>query len=243
MTTTNGNGKRRRKGGFSSVLTSAAGIAGSIATIATAAATVFGLLWNHQATQLQHANAQASTKAQQVSAQQQQIQRLQRQNQQLKSALASPSPTTSASSGPNAPLSGMAHYLSNESATVDNSNVQTGQQVIAAKSYPNTIMWGCGNSTTPNEAYDVAGSGVFTAEVGIPDNMQGATDVIATVTFSNESGQQIGKPVQVSLGHPVSERMNIKGVTQLGMACVGRDRQTSQPAYGFSVALGNAGVS
>jgi hypothetical protein len=122
--------------------------------------------------------------------------------------------------------------------------VNSGQQVIAAKSYPDTVTWGCGDSSAPNEAYDVAGNSVFTAEVGIPDNTQYVTGVVATVTFSNESGQQIGQPVQVSLGHPASVRLNIKGVTQLGMTCTGRNRQTSQPTdTTFSVALGNGGVS
>lgn len=61
------------------------------------------------------------------------------------------------------------------------------------------------------------------------------------MTFSNESGQQIGKPVEVSLGHPVKLSLPIGGVTQLGLTCNGRDRRTSEVANGFKVTLGDAG--
>lgn len=237
MTITTNDRTPRQKGRLGSALTSLAGIMGALATISTAVATILGLLVSHQATQLQHANAQASTDQRQIAQQKQKIQQLQ--------SAASPATAASGSgtTGAAASLSGAVHYFSNENPTVNNSGVQTDQQVIAAKSYPSTVTWDCGNYGTPSEAYDVAGSSVFTAEAGIPDNMSGATDVIATITFTNESGQQIGQAYQVSLGHPVSIRLNIKGVTQLGMSCTGRDRQTNQPANSFSVALGNAGVS
>jgi hypothetical protein len=73
--------------------------------------------------------------------------------------------------------------------------------------------------------------------------MQGATDMIATITFTNESGQQVGQPVRVWLGHPVNVTLDIKGVTQLGMTCAGVNRQTNQDSSDFQVALGNAAVS
>ena len=136
-------------------------------------------------------------------------------------------------------------YLSDLTPTVDNGNLFTGQQVITAQPYPKSILFACngGSGNQPEEAYDVAGNSTFTAEAGIPDNMQNATDVIATITFSNESGQQIGTPVQVSLGHPIKVKLSIGGVTQLGMTCAGRHASTSQAVYDFQVALGNSGVS
>lgn len=236
MTMTTNARTPKRKGRLGSALTSLTTILGAFATIMTAVATILGLLVHHQATQLQHATAKASTDQQQIAQQKRTI-------QQLQSATSPRATASGSATGAGATLSGVAHYLSNESPTVDRDGMGTGQQVIGAKSYPNTVLWGCGDTTTPNEAYDVAGSSVFTTEAGIPDNMSGATDVIATVTFTNESGQQIGQPVQVSLGHPASVHLNIKGVTQLGMSCTGRDRQTNQNADSFSVALGNAGVS
>jgi hypothetical protein len=216
-----------------------ASIAGSLAAIAAAAATVLGLVAQHQTTQLRHVTARASSQASQVNAQQRKIQQ---QDEQIRQLQASASATPSGNSS-DAPVSG-AHYLSSANPTVDNQGVNTGQQVIAAKTYANSLIWGCGGgSDPPDEAYDVAGDSVFTAQVGIPDDAQGATDVTATVTFTNESGQQVGQPVRVSLGHPVSVSMNIKGVTQLGITCAGQDQQTGQADNDFSIALGNAAVS
>jgi hypothetical protein len=220
-----------------------ASIFGSLAAIATATATVLGVFAQHQTTQLRHVTAQASSQASTVNAQQQKIQQQDQQIRQLRaSASATPSPTASGNSS-GASVSG-AHYLSSANPTVDSQGVNTGQQVIGAKTYANSLIWGCGGgSNPPDEAYDVAGDSVFTAEVGIPDDAQGATDVAATVTFTNESGQQVGQPVRVSLGHPVSVSMNIKGVTQLGITCAGQDQQTGQADNDFSIALGNAAVS
>jgi hypothetical protein len=214
-------------------MTSMAGIATAIATITTSAAAVLGVAVQHKDTQLHQANAQASHQAQT-------IQQLQGQVH----AVAASSPAPSASSTPAA--GNAARFLSNLTPTINNSLYQNSQQVISAQPYPNSISLSCdgpqGNGQ-PGVAYDVAGSGTLTAEVGIADNAQGVTSVIATVTFSNEAGQQLGKPIQVSLGHPVQVALNITGVTQLGMTCVGRDAHTSQVSNGFYVALGNAGIS
>jgi len=72
--------------------------------------------------------------------------------------------------------------------------------------------------------------------------MQNATSIIATVIFSDESGRQIGRPVEVSLGHPIKVRLSIGGVTQLGMTCAGRNVSTNQAVYDVEVSLGNAGI-
>ena len=216
-----------------SAMTSLAGITTAIATITTSVSAVLGVVVHHQANQLQHANAIVSHQAQQI--------------QQLRASgtpTASPTPSAAALNGAS-PLSA-AHYLGDLTPTVDNGQVSAGQVVINARPYAKSITFGCdgGNGAQPDEAYDVAGSNTFTAVVGIPDNMSNVTGVIATVTFSNEADQQIGKPVQVSLGHPVKVTLHIGNVTQLGMTCVGRDARTGQNAsYGFQVAMGNAGLS
>ena len=144
-----------------------------------------------------------------------------------------------------APVSGAVRYLSDLSPTVQNGYLFSGQQVIAAQSYPKTIAFPCSGDpgNQPAEAYDVAGSTTFAATAGIPDNTQDATGDVGTITFSNEAGRQIGSPIQVSLGHPVKVELNIAGVTQLGMTCTGRNLSTNQPADLPQVALGNAGAS
>ena len=218
-------------------LTSFAGITTAIATIMTSCAALLGLVVHHQSAQLQQAHATVSQQAVQIHALQVTAAR-----QSAPTASAAP---VAASSPSDAPLTGVAHYLSDLTPTVDYGALYTGQQVIAAQPYAKSIWFSCngGNGAQPDEAYDVAGSSTFTAVAGIPDNMQNATDVIATITYSNESGQQIGTPIQVSLGHPVKVKLSIGGVTQLGMTCNGRNARTSQAADGFQVALGDAGVS
>ena len=236
-------GRNRHQGGalkrVASAMTSLAGIATAIATIMTSLTAVLGLVVHHQAAQLKQAHAVVSVQAQQ-------IQHLKTSNAEALSAAhkASTRPRPASSPG-TAPVTSVAHYLSDLTATVDDGGLSTGQVVIAAHPYTNSISFDCdgGDGNRPDEAYDVAGSSTFTAEAGIPDNMQNATDVIATVTFSNESGERLGKPVQVSLGHPVKLTLPIGNVTQLGMTCNGRDARTGQVASGFQVSLGDASIS
>jgi len=218
-------------------MTSVAGIGTAIATIMTSATAALGIVIHKQETQLQQAH-------QQVSQQAQQIQVLQSSQAAQQTATSEPSVTAAPSPSPGG-VDGVAHYLSNLNPTVNNQNVQDGQQVIAAVPYPNSIAFGCYGSSDgqPGEAYDVAGNTVFTAEVGLADNTEYVTGIIATVVFSNEAGQQLGKPVQVSLGHPKKVTLNISGLTQLGMSCTGRNAQTGETSSGFDIAIGDAGIS
>ena len=222
--------------GVSSWLTSFAGIATAIATIMTSASALLGLYAHHQAGQLQQAHVTVSQQARQIHS-------LKASVAQLPATSASPVATTSPP--PGAPLGSVAHYLGALQPTVNNADVFAAQQVIAALPYPKSVTFYCdgGSGDQPDVAYDVAGSSTLMAEAGIPDNMQGATGVIATLTFSNEAGQQVGSPVQISLGHPVPVKLGIGGVTQLGITCNGRDARTSQATTSFQISLGNAGVS
>lgn len=225
-------GKARRKGRLGAAMKSFGGFMTAVAAIATAVATILGLMVHHQSAQLAEIRVVVSQQAQQ-------IQHLQA------SPPASPSTGTGGgSSSPPAALPGGAHYLSDLTATVNNSSSSTGQQVLVAKPYPNSFSFYCDgpNGDQPDVAYDVAGSTTFTSEVGIPDNMPNATDVIATVTFTDQADQRVGKPLQVSLGHPVPVSLNISGVAQLGMTCVGRDARTSEAMNDFQVTMGDARI-
>jgi hypothetical protein len=221
-------------GSARSAMTSFAGVMTALAAIATAIATLLGLYVHHQAVQLQKIQVT-------VTQQQQQLKTL----KGTSAAQASPTPTGSdpSTSGVGAPPGGT-RYLSALNPTVNNGSVSTGQQVIAAQEYTSSLLFGCygPNGDQPDEAYDVAGSSTFTAVVGIPDDASDATNVIVSVTFTNEASQRVGQPVQVSLGHPVRVRLHIAGVTQLGVSCVARDARTGQGLGNIQVALGNAQV-
>jgi hypothetical protein len=232
MSTGKGGHRRGFFGWLGSVLKSLAGIMTALAAIATAAATILGFKVHDQNTQLAQVHVIVSQQAQQI--------------HQL-SKQTPPSPTASATgggTGGNGTVAANGRYLSDLSPTVDNADVTTGQQVIAARQYTQSLLFYCsgGNGDQPDEAYDVAGGSTLSAVVGIPDNMTGATDVTATVTFTNESDQRLGRSVQVSLGHPATVRVPISGVTQLGITCVGRDIRTGQQTNNFQVAIGNPRV-
>jgi hypothetical protein len=223
-------GKQRQRKGFLgwflSVMKSIAGIATALATIATAVAGILGLRVHEQAAQLQQIRVIVKQQAQQI--------------QQLKGQPGG----QRGSATPAGSLPSAGRYLSDTTAVNDFGLLQTGQQVILDKQYPKSLAFDCdgGNGALPDEVYDVSGSTTFTAEAGIPDNMSNATGVIATVTFTDQSGQPVGSPVPVSLGRPAKITLSMTNVTQLGMTCVGRDAHSGQTASNFQVALGDARV-
>jgi hypothetical protein len=218
---------------LTSWMKSFAGFTAALATIMTSAVAILGVFAHHQSAQLQQAQATVSKQAHQI--------------QQLQDRLtpAPGGPTSSSAPAVSTPLGSIAHYLSDLTPTVDNAGISPGQQVLSNTPYPKTVSFDCvgGNGDQPDVAYDVAGSSSFVAEVGIPDNMANVTNVDATIIFSNEAGRQIGRQMQVSLGHPLHVKLDIGNVTQLGITCSGRDARTNQPASNFEVAMGGAGVS
>jgi hypothetical protein len=234
MSTGKGGHRRGFFGWLGSALKTLAGIMTALAAIATAAATILGFKVHDQTTQLAQVRVVVS----------QQAQRIHTLTQQA-GHQAAPSPTATDGGTGTGTLASGGRYLSDLSPTVDNAGIDTGQQVISARQYTKSLLFYCdgGNGDQPDVAYDVAASSTFTAMVGIPDNMTDATDVTATVTFTNEADQRVGHSVQVSLGHPASVRLPINGVTQLGITCVGRDVRTGQQTNGFQVAIGNPRVS
>jgi hypothetical protein len=220
--------KRKSKSRFSRWLRSFSGILASVATIVAALASVVAA---HQTSRV---NQLTIT--------------VRQQRQQLEAAGAQPaahSSTTPSGSTGNAVLTGVT-YLSALQPTVSDAQVQTGQQAMSARTYPNSIMFGCDGTLIngqPDVAYDVAGHTLFHAAVGIPDDAQDATNVNETVSFANQSGALLIKPVVVSLGKLATVQINISGVTQLEMTCTGTNTQSQQPDDDQELALGNAYVS
>jgi hypothetical protein len=137
-------------------------------------------------------------------------------------------------------------YLSALQPTVDYAELTTGTRTMSAKTYPNSVTFGCAgtvNTDQPDEAFNVGGHALFRAVVGIPDNAQNATSLNETVTFANQSGTQLISPVVVSLGKPATVRLSISEVTQLEVTCSGADPRTQQPNDNNMLTLGNAYIS
>jgi hypothetical protein len=220
--------KRRSKSRFGSWITSFSGVLASLATIVAAVASVFAA---HQTSRVDQLTITV---------------RQQRQQLQASANKSAPQSTTppASSSGGAVPVGETA--LSALQPTLDFGELQTGAQTMSAKAYPNSVTFDCDgpvNTDQPDEAFDIAGHTLFRAVVGIPDNTPNATSLNETVTFANENGTQLMKPVVVSLGKPAVVRLSISGVTQLEVTCSGTDPQTQQNENGNQVTLGNAYIS
>jgi hypothetical protein len=221
--------KRRSKSRFGSWLTSFSGILASVATIVAALASVVAA---HQTSRVDQLTVVVK-----------------QQRQQLQASAAKPAAARSAAVPSNsvggAALTGGA-YLSALQPTLDDASLQTGPQTMSSTAYQDSVTFDCdgpGGNDQPDEAFDVAGHTLFRAVVGIPDNAQDATNLNETITFANQSGTQLMKPVVVSLGNPAVVRLNISGVTQLEVICSGTNSETQAQDNGNQLTLGNANIS
>lgn len=223
---------------FAAWLKSLSGILSSLAALVTAVATIFA------AYQTMRVHEQSRTIAQQG-----------QQLRQFKSQAAPAATVTPGSSGGTSGSSGgtsggatlpQKGYLSALQPTVSSANPGPGPQTMSSKSYQDSVTFACNGTygnDQPDVAYDVSGSQVFTAVVGIPDNTPNVTGVDETVIFASQDGTQLAKPVVVSLGSTARVHLNISSVTQLEVTCTGVDVHTHQPDNGGPLTLGNAGIS
>jgi hypothetical protein len=205
-------------------------ILASLAGLAASAATILGVLFAHQNTQIN----------QYVSIIQQKNDTIRALRAHHVAAPATPDPT--ASPGPSG---GSLVYLSNVNPNVDSGDVSDGSTTMSDQSYPDSVTFSCaglGANGQPTEAWDVAGHTTFSATTGIPDDTSDVTGYAAQFTFASQDGTKLSKTVSVSLGHPASVTFSISGVTQLDVTCNAVAPSGQQP-FGFPVALGNASAS
>jgi hypothetical protein len=201
----------------------------------TSAATLLGFFAAHQLTQIH-------TYRQQVQHQTQQIQQLR----------AHPAPPVTVSPAANSSVTGggapssAQEYLSNQQPTVNAGSVSDQGTTLSGHPYPNSVVFGCYGQSNgqPTEAWDVGGKTTFTAVVGIPDDAANVTGDVGTLTFTSQDGQQLGRNVTVSLGHPAHVSLNVSGVTQLDITCNASNPSNNGVSVGnLQAALGDARVS
>jgi type II secretory pathway pseudopilin PulG len=224
MTNEQGGKRRSGKPKSTSRVTTFTGVLASIATIVAAGASVIAA---HQTSRVD------------------QLTVIVRQQQEQLRKSGSPA-TTGRTSSTGGATPGGGTYLSALQPTVDNADFGTGPQIMSARNYTNSVTFDCDgtfNSDQPDEAFNIAGHQLFRATVGIPDNTSDATSLNETVTFANQSGDQLLRPVVVSLGKPAFVRINVSRVTQLEVTCSGVDPQTQQNENGNSITLGDASIS
>ena len=156
--------------------------------------------------------------------------------------------TTPASGGPSESASGEAGpsgapgtvtYLDAYGAV--NGYYDSGPITLSGKRYPRSISFRCSRPTYSYIEWNVAGSREFSATLGVADDTSDAFGRVVEMIFYDQDGHQIGKPTDVSLGHPASITLQLTGVVHLRMACSGRDAKTSDQVE-VRAAMGDAKV-
>ncbi|HET8659202.1 MAG TPA: hypothetical protein VFM55_09415 [Micromonosporaceae bacterium] len=104
-----------------------------------------------------------------------------------------------------------------------------------------SVTWYCMYPTSSYIEWNVAGYQTFTATLGIADDTSDAFGAIASMTFYDEDGRQLTKPIDVRMGHPQPVRIPLAGVVHLRLTCSGRDARTNE-TRGFRSSLGDPAI-
>ena len=124
-----------------------------------------------------------------------------------------------------------------------NANIITGPVQMGNSSYPNSVSTLCYSEpegSTAELAYDVNGAKFLDTTVGVPNDAADAAGNSITITFfKNGPSDQIGAPVNVSVGQSVPIHLNLQGASQLDISCAAINNATHQ-GVDLNFALGRA---
>jgi hypothetical protein len=153
---------------------------------------------------------------------------------------ASDGPSESASdvAGPSGAPGGV-RYL--DALDAVNGYYNAGPINLSGKRYPRSVSFWCSRPTSSYIEWNVAGSREFNATLGVADDTSNAFGRVVEMIFYDQDGRQIGKPTDVSVGHPVPITLPLTGVVHLRMACSGRDAKTSDQVE-VRAAMGDAKI-
>lgn len=133
-------------------------------------------------------------------------------------------------------------YLDELSAEDRNGGYRRGLVTMAGQTYDRSVQFSCnGNSTY--FVYPVAGTATLDFWLGIDDNTARASGRAADLTFYADNGRQIGSRQTARLGPAVKVQVDLEGVTQLKIRCVGRDVTSGAQKDVAHVAFGEATLS
>jgi hypothetical protein len=110
---------------------------------------------------------------------------------------------------------------------------------LSGKRYPRSVGFYCSSPTYSYVEWNVAGSQEFRATIGIADNTSDAFGRIVEMIFYDQDGHQLGKTVDVSVGHPVPVTLPLTGVVHMRVVCSARDAKTSAETRVYG-AMGDA---
>jgi len=117
---------------------------------------------------------------------------------------------------------------------------QGGPVYFSGREYPRSVTLDC-ESSTDYFVWEVAGYRTLKATIGVDDDTHDAIGGIAELIFYDQDGHQLGKPVDVSLGHSKPISLSLAGVVQLRVTCAGHDSKTHD-GRSFTAALGNGQI-
>lgn len=124
-----------------------------------------------------------------------------------------------------------------------NTTITTGQVQLGKSAYPDSVGAQCyaePQGSTAELAYDVNGAKFLDATVGVPNDAPDAAGNSITITFfKNSPSDQLGAPVNVSVGESEAIHLNLQGASQLDISCAAIDDATHQ-GVSLDFALGSA---
>jgi hypothetical protein len=127
-----------------------------------------------------------------------------------------------------------------------NTAITSGQVQMGNSSYPNSVGVTCfaePQNSTAEIAYDVNGAKFLNATVGVPNDATNAAGASITITFfKNGPNDQLGAPVNVSVGKSQAIHLNLQGASQLDITCAAINNATNQ-GVSLNYALGSAQLS
>jgi hypothetical protein len=127
-----------------------------------------------------------------------------------------------------------------------NTAITSGQVQMGNSSYPNSVGVECfaePQNFTAEIAYDVNGARFLNATVGVPNDATNAAGASITITFfKNGPNDQLGAPVNVSVGKSQAIHLNLQGAAQLDITCAATNNATNQGVF-LDYALGSAQLS
>ncbi len=148
-----------------------------------------------------------------------------------------PSPSdTSGTDGVPSLAPGSITYL--DSVNPVNGGYNTTAVSFAGKRYPRSVSMVCEDATSRYIEWNVAGAQTFKTVVGVGDDTSDAFGNIAEMIFYDQDGHQLGKAVDVSVGHPAAVTIPLQGIVHVRVTCSGRNAKTNEQRY-FYGALGD----
>jgi hypothetical protein len=118
-----------------------------------------------------------------------------------------------------------------------------GAYTMSSTLYERSVKKGCGyGSGISAQVWSSAGYRQLSATVGVADDERGAVGEIGRVSIRDQDGRDLIKSFDVSLGHPKTVTVDLKGAVQVQITCAGRDSKTSE-GRSLAVVLGNAALT